>query len=116
MIPGTGRSPGEEKANHSSILAWRIPQREESDRLQSMRSQNVGHDRVTNSFTFLFTHVDVQGLDNEIEPVIEYGRTWGYTMLPVIPQMHRVLLSMPLLMLYPLLGISQSPSSWHTQI
>ena len=25
LIPGSGRSPGEEKANHSSILAWRIP-------------------------------------------------------------------------------------------
>ena len=27
LIPGSGRSPGEEKANHSSILAWRIPGR-----------------------------------------------------------------------------------------
>ena len=25
LIPASGRSPGEEKANHSSILAWRIP-------------------------------------------------------------------------------------------
>ena len=24
-IPGLGRSPGKEKATHSSILAWRIP-------------------------------------------------------------------------------------------
>ena len=24
-IPGLGRSPGEGKATHSSILAWRIP-------------------------------------------------------------------------------------------
>ena len=28
---------------HSSILAWRIPQTEELGRLQSMRSQRVGH-------------------------------------------------------------------------
>ena len=25
LIPGLGRSPGEEKGYHSSILAWRIP-------------------------------------------------------------------------------------------
>ena len=33
-----------EMATHSSTLAWRIPWREEPDRLQSMRSQRVGHD------------------------------------------------------------------------
>ena len=34
-------------ANHSSILAWRIPWTEEPGRLQSMGSQRIGHDRVT---------------------------------------------------------------------
>ena len=29
-IPGSGRSPGEGNANYSSILAWRIPWREET--------------------------------------------------------------------------------------
>ena len=33
-----------EMATHSSILAWKIPQTEETGRLQSMRSQRVGHD------------------------------------------------------------------------
>ena len=32
-----------EMATHSSILAWRIPWREEPVRLQSMGSQRVGH-------------------------------------------------------------------------
>ena len=32
-----------EMATHSNILAWRIPQREEPGRLQSMGSQRVGH-------------------------------------------------------------------------
>ena len=32
---------------HSSILAWRIPWTEEPGRQLSMRSQRVGHDRVT---------------------------------------------------------------------
>ena len=36
LIPGLGRSPGEEIATHSSILAWKIPWIEEPGRLQSM--------------------------------------------------------------------------------
>ena len=32
---------------HSSILAWRIPRIEEPGQLQSMGSQRVGHDWVT---------------------------------------------------------------------
>ena len=31
-------------ATHSNILAWRIPWTEDSGRLQSMKSQRVGHD------------------------------------------------------------------------
>ena len=34
----------EEMTTHSSILAWEIPQTEESGRLQSMGSQRVEHD------------------------------------------------------------------------
>ena len=33
-----------EMVTHSSILAWRIPWMEKPGRLQSMRSQTVGHD------------------------------------------------------------------------
>ena len=33
-----------EMATHSSILAWRIPWREEPGRLQSTESQRVGYD------------------------------------------------------------------------
>ena len=33
-----------EMAAHSSIVAWKIPWVEESDMLQNMRSQRVGHD------------------------------------------------------------------------
>ena len=36
LIPGSEISPGEGKANHSSILAWEIPWTEEPDGLQSM--------------------------------------------------------------------------------
>ena len=44
LIPGSGRSPGEQMATHSSILAWEIPWMEEPGRLQSMGSQRVRHD------------------------------------------------------------------------
>ena len=37
-------------ATHFSILAWRIPWTEEPGRLQSMGSQRVRHDWVTNTF------------------------------------------------------------------
>ena len=50
------RSPGREDpleegaATHSSILAWRIPWTEELGGLQSMGSQRVRHNWVTNTF------------------------------------------------------------------
>ena len=46
-------------ATHSSILAWRIPWTKEPGRLQSMRSQRVGHDWVpehTHIPVFPFIH------------------------------------------------------------
>ena len=45
-VPSLGREDPLEKemAAYSSILAWRIPWREEPGRLQSMGSQRVGHD------------------------------------------------------------------------
>ena len=46
LYPELGRSPGG-MATHSSILAWRIPWTQEPGRLQTMRSQRVGHDWAT---------------------------------------------------------------------
>ena len=44
-------------ATHSSIPAWRIPQTEEPDGLQSTGSQRVRPDPTTNTLTFDFeTH------------------------------------------------------------
>ena len=45
--PGLGRSPGEERATHSSILAGIIPWTEEPGGLQSMGLQRVGYDLAT---------------------------------------------------------------------
>ena len=43
-------------ATHSGIPAWRIPWTEEPGGLQSMGSQRVVHDWVTNTLTFSLTH------------------------------------------------------------
>ena len=43
LIPGSGSSPGEGMATHSSILTWEIPWTEEIGGLQSMGSQRVKH-------------------------------------------------------------------------
>ena len=66
-IPGSGRSPGEGMATHSSILAWKIPWTEDpSGGLQSMGSQRVEHDRATDtyldtaSFTSTFSSFHLQ--------------------------------------------------------
>ena len=44
LIPGSGTSPGEGNATHSSILAWEISWTEKPDGLQSMGFQKVKHD------------------------------------------------------------------------
>ena len=51
-IPGLGRSPEQEMATHSSILAWKIPWTEEPGRLRSMGSWRVGHDWATSLSLF----------------------------------------------------------------
>ena len=46
-IPESRRSPEEEMATHSSVVAWEIPWTEEPGGLQSMGSQKVGHNLKT---------------------------------------------------------------------
>ena len=45
-------------ATHFSILAWRIPWREEPGGLQSTGLQRVRHNGATNTFTFFHTHAE----------------------------------------------------------
>ena len=47
-------------ATHSSILAWRIPWKEEPGALQSMVSQRVGHSRAAYNFAFAQEHTVAQ--------------------------------------------------------
>ena len=54
-IPGSGRSHG--MVIYSSILAWRIPWTEEPGGLQSIGSQWVRHNWVTNTSTFFLWEI-----------------------------------------------------------
>ena len=47
-------------ATHARILAWEIPWTEEPGGWQSIRSQRVRHDWVTNTFTFAFIHSEIK--------------------------------------------------------
>ena len=60
---GWEESLEKEMAVHSSILAWRIPWTEDPGGLQSIGSQRVWHDWVTNTHThtvYTHTHIYVQ--------------------------------------------------------
>ena len=52
LIYGLGRSLGEGNGNSLLYLAWRIPWTEEPDRLRSIGSQRIRHNRETNTLTF----------------------------------------------------------------
>ena len=54
-IPGREDPLEKEMAIHSSTTAWKIPWTEEPGRLQSMGSQRVRHDCVTNHITYRYT-------------------------------------------------------------
>ena len=58
-----------EMATHSRTLAWKIPWTEKPGRLQSMRLQKAGHDRVTSlSLFFSFTEgLAMYGLGNTVQ-------------------------------------------------
>ena len=65
QIPSLGWEDAleEEMAPHSSVFAWRIPWTEEPGELQSMGSQRVRHDLVTehthNNYFSRFVHASV---------------------------------------------------------
>ena len=56
-------------ATHSSTVAWKIPRTEEPGRLQSMGSQRIGHDGVSNLHLH-FTHRAPGGVLNVLYIVI----------------------------------------------
>ena len=52
-----------EMATHFSILAWRIPRREEPGRLQSTGLQRVGHDWFYRNFRMFFLLTKTKSLE-----------------------------------------------------
>ena len=67
-IPGLGKSPEEEMATHSNIVAWRIPWTEVPSRLQSMGSHRIGHDWATNTLKFYTNQLSEGGGGAEGDP------------------------------------------------
>ena len=86
-IPGSGRSLEKGMAIHSSILAWRIPWTEKPGGLQSMKSQRVGHNWMTNTYTWphrtepgpVASHREAEkSLSSQPEPRISFPTTCGH--------------------------------------
>ena len=63
LIPGSGKSHGEWNGNPLQY-SWRIPHTEETNGLQSIGSQRVGHDWATDTFTF---HSNVGSTFNQLK-------------------------------------------------
>ena len=92
-------------ATHSSILAWRIPWTEEPGGLQSMGSQRVRQDWVTNTHTHTRTHT-ISFADNSkrlvclyrtgllvqiLFPWIQWHHTSFVSLLPFLPALLHLL-------------------------
>ena len=72
--------PSEKKMTaHSSILAWRITWTEEPGRLQSMRSQRVGHDWATKTFAFHTYRELAKIYMNPFHKCLQRGHIWVVT-------------------------------------
>ena len=81
-----------EMATHSSILAWRIPWREEPGRLQSTGSQRVGQDWATSlhlhTYTCIhrfFIHIPTLPSDCYMDCFVPFLFSPGNPPLPVYP-------------------------------
>ena len=64
-------------ATHSSILAWRIPWTEEPGGRQSMMSQRVGHDWVTNTWGTRVPHGTGKELAISSIPILFLSSLWN---------------------------------------
>ena len=89
-------------ANHSSILAWRIPWTKEPGGLQPMGSQRVRHERVANTHTHTHTHTHIfmieqtTGIQTFQQPMLEEAgrkRTWMKSLLYICQVLNLKLIS-----------------------
>ena len=61
---------GKETATRSSILAWEIPRAEESDELQSVGPQRVGHEQETVLHTVCLRYKNQYHGDNIVPHIL----------------------------------------------
>ena len=66
-------------ATHSSILAWRIPWTEEPGGLQSIGSQRVKHNCLTNTLTF-----KADEMPNVFPRSIQFAKLSGQIMFRIL--------------------------------
>ena len=99
-------------ATHSSILAWRIPWTEEPGGLQSMGSQKVEHDWVTNTCIYIYSfswafQVTQFGLVAQLCPTLchpmDYSTPGFPVQVPALAQTHGHWVSDTIQPSYPLL-------------
>ena len=70
---------------HSSILARKIPRREESGRLQSILSQRVGHNWATHAWIGFLLGIWDSAMNKLGEAIdLRRGRGWGTRLLWVV--------------------------------
>ena len=101
-------------ATYSRILAWRIPWTEESEGLQSMWSQKIGHDWVTNTFTLLL-YLECEPYDlYDIQSMTTYFKSRFKKKTLRIEIVVRVLSSKR--KKYILILVMQIFISWHSQV
>ena len=93
-IPGLWKSPGEGKGYPSGILSWKIPWTEEPDRLQSLRSQRVGHNwsNLAHTHCFFWKKLsqprellsDIKGIEELISLVRFFNKCIFYNIFTVL--------------------------------
>ena len=64
-------------ATHSSILAWRIPWKEEPGRLQSMGLHRVRYDWVTN--TYIYTYTTIKSRTHITQSILRMPISWIFS-------------------------------------
>ena len=64
-------------ATHSSILAWRIPWKEEPSRLQSMGLHRVRYDWVTN--TYIYTYTTIKSRTHITQSILRMPISWIFS-------------------------------------
>ena len=83
LFPGLGRSLEEEMAMHCSILAWKIPQTEEPQWLQSIGLQRVRNDR-THTRVLWITKIVLPNMKNFMPIILQFSSVQSLSHVPTL--------------------------------